>query len=313
MILDQFLNESYGYSNIPDVEASNEGFDFEHGGFHEVIGLAESEMHKMRLAEMAVECKSVQLLAENSMDAFNLLQENVVTSFFAKIKEIVVKLWQRMKEVINTVKMYFQKIVSDKAFLASAKKALEKHADWSGLEYEGFEFTLDAVDPKAIYNDCKDGINNAIETVGVHKELDLLKKNTPTPEEKTKIKKLKEELDKATTDEAIKKIFSTKAMGGKSFSDAKNYFFKKFRNDKDSKNKVSFDKKSALEAIETLNSSINTAKGISADIDSTHKSTLDVIEEKRKEAEKFNNENSGTNYRSEEHTSELQSPDHLVC
>ena len=54
MILDQFLNESsFGYAE--DVEATNEGFDFEFGGFERVIELSENDMHKLNMAMMASE------------------------------------------------------------------------------------------------------------------------------------------------------------------------------------------------------------------------------------------------------------------
>ena len=176
MLLEQFMNESFdpfnsGYNY--DVEPTNEGYDFNNGGFEIALQECDTESSKLNMADIVAEYQSCRLISEGSYGEAAMLQENVLKTFFEKLKEIVKAMWRKMKEIMQTVVLYFTKLTSDTKFITQMKKALNTYRDFSNLEVEGYKFTLDAIDPLASYNNMNKKLHSLFSEVKKQSGLNL--------------------------------------------------------------------------------------------------------------------------------------------
>lgn len=239
MYLENYLNENTNSFEHEDfnVEATQEGFDFENAGVQEVIGLTLRESNALNMAQLGSEVLCIKLMNENASEEAEAIQENVITSFFGKVKEIIKKMWARMKEVMNTVVIYFTKMANDKAFINRIENALKSYSDFSGLEIEGYDFTLDAIDPEACYSKVISAINSKFNGIKptAGKDAEATKAN---------IKPAQEALEKATDEDA--KDDYLKAGFGCTKDDFNDEMFKVFRNGKDSKESITFNKSACI-------------------------------------------------------------------
>ena len=288
MILDQYLTESgFGeYGSDYNVEPTNEGFDFDFGGMERIEDLCEAESHALHMAMMVTEVQTCNLLEEGANLQAEQLQENVLSSFWEKIKTIIKKMWARVKEVVNSVLLQFTKLANDKAFLTQAKKILNgENFDASGLELEGFTFTLDKVDPLKAYKDmiaaAKSKFNISC-SVGTDKE-----------DAANKADAAKKLLDTANSSDSIDEY--VKAGYDCTVSDLDDHLFKVLRSNSDTSSEMSFDKSSCIKAIDGYKAAVNRVNSLKSQMDSAYKSALKEVEELKKENDKTvsNNELEG--------------------
>lgn len=282
MILDKFLNESSNeLENVALVEASKEGFTFEDGGMTKAISLAETEITKLEMAEMVTEAKAVQLivngrasnLSESSiMDSVKVLQENVFRGVWSKIKEIARKLWARIISILESVKTWLAKTFNKSAFIKTAKTQLEKYNDFKDLEFEGYEYNHEAVDPKTAFNALKTAIETSIKGISPKANAE----GEVDSDEKTKLDDLKQDTYKDT--------LADKVVSGASSNELKSKIMEKMRSGDTSKKKLTFDKSAAFKFIDQSKSISNTVEGIRSKVNTQFKEALSAMEADEKKA-----------------------------
>lgn len=286
MFFDNLLNESYENNIIvEDVEATNEGYEFEYGGLERVQDLMESETSAIAMTEMFMEAKSVLALdrarkAEESgnlsesttlQESFEQLQEASVKGVFDSIINAIKKAWARVKEVFNTVILHFKKLASNNAFLTQAKTYINSpEFDATGFEAEGYNYDL-TLDPVAAYKKMV----AKIDTIAS----DCIKANDGNCDKLT---------SKETMDALVKEAF-----GAENAKELKATLYKQLRGSEEKVKITSFDKSEAIKAVDGFAQAAADIKAISSKLDIMYKDAIAAVTKAKKEAE--SNEDSAKN------------------
>ena len=292
MLLNKFLNESSLIGdNDYEVEMTNEGFRFEDGGISRIISLSESAMSEINMRCQLAEVEAgKKVIAGATLSEAYMLQENVISSAIGGIKKIIMKIWARMKEVCEAVRMEFNKLFNTSAFLKDAKRILEKINDFKDLEFEGYDFTVDALDANSVYIASEKAVIKAYNAA--ESALNGVKAGEDTEATRKSVEAHKDVIDALKGDELKKKM--TEAAFGCSPEDLNKTIFKKLRNGKDTEEKLSWDKNKCIKAIEELTSLQNKVKGVADSVNNAHKKALNGVDESIKKAEKANGEAKST-------------------
>ena len=288
MILDKFLNESTQLDGNDEllVEASNEGFTHEDGGMARAISLAESEITKLEMANLVAEAKAVQLIVKGReeslsesaiMEQVYSLQENVATNAWGKIKEIAKKLWARIQSIIESVVNWFTKNFNKSEFLTRAKSQLQTYNNFTGLEFEGYEYNYEAVDALSAFTSIQTKIKENLD--------DLTKPIT----DKAVLTDAKDKLEQTKT-ATFKDELAGLVVSGADVSNLKSKVMEKMRGGT-SKSKLSFDKNKAIADVEGAKAAKNKINGIRTKAQTAFNKAIAGMEDDEKKAKAAQKEN----------------------
>ena len=285
-VLDQFLNEStIGYGcDVAVPEPSNEGFEFEFGGVARINTLAEAALDELFAVEIANEVKCCKMLAEGvDYSQILVLQENVLTSMIDGAKKILQKLWARMKSICQSVKLQFEKVFNTKAFIIDAEKILKNMTDFSNLELEGFNFTLDNVKLTQIAQkmiDYVEKISKEAQDINTN-SLKITDKVTIEETRKKINAKTKGIMEKLGTDEKRNDNLCNAGVGCKAV-DVNPTIFKQLRGGKDTEEKITWNKDKCLGALRNFSTMQNTIKSVEDDVDKMFKTASATLDDMKK-------------------------------
>ena len=283
-VLDQFLNESTTGYDVVEPMPSNEGFEFEFGGVARINALAEAALDELTAIEIANEVKCCKMLAEGADDSQILvLQENVITSMIDGAKKILQKLWARMKSICQSVKLQFEKIFNTKGFIRDAEKILKHMTDFSDLELEGYNFTLNDVNLQQIAEKMI-GFVKGIASESKNIDINSLGINDTVTIEQTREKissKSKPIMEKLGEGETRNDNLCNAALGC-NFSDLNSTIFKTLRGGKDTEETVSWNKDACLKALKEFSSMQNTLNSVSKDVDLMFKKATAELDDMKK-------------------------------
>ena len=285
-VLDQFLNESTSYSNIEVPEASNEGFEHEFGGVSRINTLAESALDEFTAMEIANEVKCCRMLAEGAdYSEILVLQEGVITNVIEGTKKVLQKLWARMKSICQSVKLQFEKVFSTKSFIRDAEKILKNMTDFSGLELEGYNFTQDKVDPKAMATKMISYVKGvSSQAQGIVKSVKVTDKTSMEETKKQIDSKAKPILEKISEGGKRNDNLCQTGIGCKA-EDVNKTIFKALRSGKDSEEKVTWSKDNCLNALKNFTSLQNDVNSIGSDVDTMFKEAISAMDDIKKTGE----------------------------
>lgn len=273
--IDEILSEGtnifggQSYSVEPDTS-----YTLENGGVYRALMESADAIMSLNALEQKtdISVSNAVLLNESTAENAVMLMEGVLSKAAEGVKTIIQKLWAKMKGVVDSVKLAIKKLFNNDAFILEASKQLEKMNDFSGLEFEGYDYTLDAIDPKAIYLKAGEKVDTIIDKV--YQSLSSLK-GTDTVEgtnkqvDKTGFRTVMEELEPDKLNDTL-----AQTALGCDYNELNEELAKKLRNGEDSKKQISWNKSAAINAIKNLKSLTNSLNSVSQSVDVAHKNAL---------------------------------------
>lgn len=293
MLFNQFeniLSESSFGGDVPLVEATNNGYNLE--DMTCIILESTQDLHRVSMGGLTseaycayklVESSKLGTLNESTLHEAEMLQEKVNLSIFDNIKKIIKKVLAKIKEIINNLKMQFNKLFNQKAWLTEAKNRLKNVSDFNDAKIDGYNFTIDALDPEKVFEKARavvdkkaNEILDAVVSDNVETVEDAKEKN------KTALKAFEEFKDSMFEDEIAK------AVDADSISELGAQFSKVCRDGKDSTDEITITGTSdAFKCLDKLASASSKLKSVEQRLNTVYSSTIKEINKKENEYKKL--------------------------
>ena len=293
MLFNQFeniLSESSFGGDASLVEATNNGYNLE--DMTCIILESTQDLHKVSMGGLTseaycayklVESSKLGTLNESTLYEAEMLQEKVNLSIFDNIKKIIKKVLAKIKEIINNLKMQFIKLFNQKAWLSEAKNRLKNVSDFNDAKIDGYNFTIDALDPEKVFEKARAVVDkkakeiiDAVVSDNIESVEDAKEKN------KTALKSFEEFKDSMFEDEIAK------AVDADSISELGAQFSKVCRDGKDSTDEITITGTSdAFKCLDKLASASSKLKSVEQRLNTVYSSTIKEINKKENEYKKL--------------------------
>ena len=142
MLIEQYIESFNSVDNIDVPEPTNEGYDFEFGGFETVIGFSEANIHAINIKDIVEQVKVCNALNESAIEEADMLLEASIKGFFEAIANGIKKFWAKVQEVFKTAALKLDRIFNEKGFITRAKQMLST-AKFSGKKVKINDFKVD--------------------------------------------------------------------------------------------------------------------------------------------------------------------------
>lgn len=276
MLIEQYIESFNSVGNIDVPEPTNEGYDFEFGGFETVIGFSEANIHAINIKDIVEQVKVCNALNESAIEEADMLLEASIKGFFEAIANGIKKFWAKVQEVFKTAALKLDRIFNEKGFITRAKQILST-AKFSGkkVTLKGYKYTLEEVDPLKIGQNMKAKIDEIFNGIQI-----------PTGE-KPDFTAAKEAIAKTKSSETLDEIAKASNITGvEKQSDLKVAIPKKLRNGASEKTDIVFDPASAIKFLDTFTSVKNTVLKQKNDVDSLFKIAISDVKKLQSECDK---------------------------
>ena len=276
MLIEQYIESFNNDYNVEIPEPTNEGYDFEFGGFETVIGFSEASLHAINIKDIVEQVKVCNALNESAIEEADMLLEASIKGFFEAIANGIKKFWAKVQEVFKTAALKLDRIFNEKGFITRAKQILST-AKFNGkkVTVNGYIYTLDAIDPLKIGQNMKGKVDEIFNGI-----------NIPTGENPD-FTSAKESIAKTKSSETMDEIAkASKIAGVNKQSDFKTEVPKVLRNGASEKTDIKFDPSTAVKFLDTFTSIKNTVLKQKNDVDSLFKIAISNVKKLQSECDK---------------------------